>query len=101
MRGFLRSFRYTIRLLFKSPGLTLTAVLMLGFGVGVNTTIFSTLNPRFPRRISPKSRTALPDLRTYGTAFDPVQNRSPRNKRGNTIRLALVDSPEENHVSAN
>jgi putative ABC transport system permease protein len=37
-------FRRTIRLLLKSPGFTITAVLILGFGIGVNTTIFSVID---------------------------------------------------------
>jgi macrolide transport system ATP-binding/permease protein len=32
--------RHTVRLLLKSPGFTITAVLILGFGIGVNTAIF-------------------------------------------------------------
>jgi predicted permease len=38
------SLRYTIRLLLKSPGFAITAVLILGFGIGVNTAIFSLIN---------------------------------------------------------
>jgi putative ABC transport system permease protein len=44
MRGFLASVRYSIRLLLKSPGFTITAVLILGFGIGANTAIFSLIN---------------------------------------------------------
>ena len=44
MRDLLKSVRYTIRLLLKSPTFTIIAVLILGVGIGANTTIFSLLN---------------------------------------------------------
>jgi hypothetical protein len=44
MDRFLPSLRYKLRLLLKSPGFTITAVLILGFGIGVNTAIFSLID---------------------------------------------------------
>jgi hypothetical protein len=44
MDRLLPSLRYTIRLLLKSPGFTITAMLILGFGIGANTAIFSLIN---------------------------------------------------------
>jgi putative ABC transport system permease protein len=44
MRDLLQSLRYTIRLLLKSPGFSITAILILGFGIGANTAIFSLIN---------------------------------------------------------
>jgi hypothetical protein len=44
MRGLLQSLRQTIRVLLKSPGFTITAVLIFGFGIGANTAIFSLIN---------------------------------------------------------
>src|SRR6266481_1905318 len=44
MRDVISHLRYTVRLLLKSPGFTVTAVLILGFGIGVNTAIFSLIN---------------------------------------------------------
>jgi putative ABC transport system permease protein len=41
MDRLLLSLRYTIRLLLKSPGFTVTAILILGFGIGMNTAMFS------------------------------------------------------------
>jgi putative ABC transport system permease protein len=44
MRGLFGSLKYTARLLIKSPGFTITAVLILGFGIGINAAIFSLIN---------------------------------------------------------
>ncbi|HYZ74791.1 MAG TPA: hypothetical protein VE641_17055 [Chthoniobacterales bacterium] len=44
MRGLISHLRYTIRQLLKSPGFTMTAVLILGLGIGANTSIFSLVN---------------------------------------------------------
>jgi hypothetical protein len=44
MHGFLASVLYSVRLLLKSPGFTITAVLILGFGIGANTAIFSLID---------------------------------------------------------
>ena len=40
----MRHLRHTLRLLFKSPGFTIIAVLILGFGIGTNTAIFSLID---------------------------------------------------------
>jgi putative ABC transport system permease protein len=47
MHGLLQSLCYTGRLLLKSPGFTVTAVLILGFGIGANTAIFSLIDAVF------------------------------------------------------
>ena len=44
MRGLLAFVRYTVRRFLKSPGFAITAILILGFGIGANTAIFSLIN---------------------------------------------------------
>jgi putative ABC transport system permease protein len=44
MRSVISHLRHTIRLLLKSPGFTITAILILGLGIGANTAIFSLIN---------------------------------------------------------
>jgi predicted permease len=44
MRSLISYLRHTIRLLLKSPGFAITAILVLGLGIGANTAIFSLIN---------------------------------------------------------
>jgi putative ABC transport system permease protein len=44
MHALFQHLRYTLRLLRKSPGFTVTAVFVLSFGIGVNTAIFSLMD---------------------------------------------------------
>ena len=44
MRSLISHFRHTLRLLLKSPGFTITAILILGLGIGANTAIFSLID---------------------------------------------------------
>jgi putative ABC transport system permease protein len=44
MPGILSHLRYSVRQILKAPGFTITAVLILGFGIGANTAIFSFIN---------------------------------------------------------
>jgi len=44
MYGLVQSLRCTLRVLLKSPGFTITAVLILGSGIGANTAIFSLID---------------------------------------------------------
>ncbi len=44
MNTLISHLRYTIRVLLKSPGFTVTIILILGLGIGANTAIFSLIN---------------------------------------------------------
>ena len=59
MSTFFNDVRFAIRLLARSPMLTLVAALSLGLGIGANTTIFSLINEVFLRPLPLKDPAAL------------------------------------------
>ena len=51
MQGFAGDVRYAIRQLLRTPGFTLTALLTLALGIGVNAAMFSVVDQALLRRI--------------------------------------------------
>jgi putative ABC transport system permease protein len=70
MRSLTSLFRHTVRLLLKSPGFTITAILILGFGIGVNTAIFSLIKAVLLKPLP------YPDPERLVTVVMPYQNSS-------------------------
>ena len=57
-----RDVRFAIRMLRKSPGLTLVAVLTLALGIGANTAIFSMVNSLLLRPMPVKDAEQIAEL---------------------------------------
>lgn len=48
---FCRDLRYTFRIMRRNPGYAITAIVCLGLGIGVNTTVYSWLDEMYFRRL--------------------------------------------------
>jgi hypothetical protein len=65
-----RDISHAFRLLRKSPGFTMVAVLTLGVGIGANVTIFSTINAVLVRPLAAPQSEKL--VRLYETNERPL-----------------------------
>ena len=83
MHSLISHLRYTVRLLLKSPGFTITAVLILGLGIGANTAIFSLVNGVLLKPLP------YPNADHLVQIFQPFKNH-------NTSRLDYPDFNEYN-----
>ncbi len=76
MENLLKDLRYALRMLLKSPGFTVVAVLALGLGIGANTAIFSVFNGMLWRPLPVKDPQQLVVVASKGTIADFPNNLS-------------------------
>ncbi len=71
MRTLLTDLRYGIRMLARTPGFTIVAVLSLALGIGVNTTVFSLLDAVMLRSLPIQHPEEIVDIATREAGGEP------------------------------
>src|SRR5450432_3362454 len=99
MRALLQDFRYALRMLRKSPGLTFVIVLSLAVGIGANSAIFSVVDALLLRPLPypQPERLAAVWLHSPGIGIlrdwpSPGQYIDIRNENHSFERMALAQS---------
>ncbi len=70
MESLTRDLRYSVRMLFKSPGFTVVAVLSLALAIGANTTIFTIVNSIFLKPLPVEDISSLVEMYTIDQSND-------------------------------
>jgi predicted permease len=92
METFWQDLRYGFRMLLKSPGFTLIAMLALGLGIGANTAIFSVFNGILWRPLPVKDSQQLVILASKPRAIDfPLQLSYPDFKDYRELKTVFSD----------
>ncbi len=86
MRQLGRDLRYTLRVLGKTPAVTIAAVISLGLAIGANATIFSLINALLLRPLPVRDPHELVTLSTSGPSRGPKDG----------LSLAMFDEIERN-----
>jgi putative ABC transport system permease protein len=90
MTAFLQDLRYGLRMLFKSPGVSIMATIALALGIGANTAIFSVVNAVLLRPLPFRNSEALMSV------FEKDQTRGVF--RGSYSYPNFFDLRDQNHV---
>jgi len=92
METFRQDLRYAFRMLLKTPGFTLIAMLALGLGIGANTAIFSVFNGILWRPLPVKDSQQLVVLASKPHAIDfPLQLSYPDFKDYRELKTVFSD----------
>src|SRR5436190_19763515 len=90
METLLRDIRYGVRMLLKSPGVSIVATIALALGIGANTAIFSVVNAVLLRPLP------FPNSEALVSVFEKDQTRGV--VRGSYSYPNFFDLREQNHV---